>query len=314
MAKYFLTGASGCIGGWVAKNFVERGDEVFALVRNPSNINKLELIMDKNDITKMHLVHGDVTDLKLISETLKKYGVERIIHLAGMQLPLCRLDPPLGARVNVEGTVNIFWAALEAGIEQVVYSSSTAVYGGLEDYPGGVFDHHSPLLPKTFYGVYKMDNELSAKVFFNEKGISSIGIRPFVVYGPLRDQGLTSTPTTAIKCAVKGESYEISYGGKCDFQYTNDAAIAFIQAADTKYTGAECFNLGGGSTDMADIVATIEQVLPSAKGNITYINSPLPFAEHKDTGELEKVIGSFKRTTLLDGITKSVNIFKEAQK
>jgi len=110
------------------------------------------------------------------------------VHLAALQVPFCRADPPLGARVNVVGTVNVFEAASKRKLSHVVYASSIAVF----DAAGTLSGH-----PETQYGVYKRDNESTAAVFFAESGVSSIGLRPHTVYGVGRDQGLTSAPTVA---------------------------------------------------------------------------------------------------------------------
>ena len=309
---YFVTGASGCIGGWVAKNLVEAGHTVFALMPHPEKLEKLRLIMKEEDIKKIRVIQGDITNPDLVRMAVLLSGAKKIIHLAALQLPFCKANPSLGARVNVEGTINLFEAAKAAGLDRVVYSSSTAVYGNNADYENGEFDHNSMLIPHSFYGVYKQDNEWAAKVYYTDHNISSIGIRPFVVYGPLRDQGMTSTPTAAIKAAIRGECYEISYGGKAEFQYADDTAKAFIMAAKTDFKGAKAYNLGGGTVGMDEIIAAIEEVIPQAKGMITYVNNSLPFPKHRDTGELEKEIGSLPRTSLNEGIRRSAEYFMAA--
>lgn len=312
MSVYFVTGATGCIGGWVVKNLVESGHKVYALTPHPEKLAKLKLIMRQPDIDAIIPIPGDITNPDLCKAAVSLSGAEKIIHLAALQMPFCKANPSLGARVNVEGTVNIFEAVRAAGIKQVVYSSSTAVYGNTADYPGGEFSHDSPLIPRSFYGVYKQDNEWAARVYFEEAGISSVAIRPFVVYGPLRDQGMTSTPTAAIKAAVRGEAYEISYGGAAEFQYADDAAKAFIAAADKDIEGAGVYNLGGGTVSMEQIVAAIEKAAPEAKGRITFKNVPLPFPRHNDTGELAKLIGPVCRTGLEEGVRESAEYFRAA--
>ncbi|MDR1252821.1 MAG: NAD-dependent epimerase/dehydratase family protein [Treponema sp.] len=312
MSKYFVTGAGGCIGGWVVKNLVESGHTVYALMPHPEKLEKLRLIMKQEDINKVIPLRGDITNLDVIRMALILSGAERIIHLAALQMPFCKANPGMGARVNVEGTINIFDAAKAAGLKRVIYSSSTAVYGDIADYPGGEFSHNSPLIPRSFYGVYKQDNEWAAKVYYKEAGISSIAIRPFVVYGPLRDQGMTSTPTSAIKAAVRGEAYEISYGGEAEFQFADDTAKAFIAVAEKDFDGAEVYNLGGGTVSMEQITAAIEQAVPHAKGLITFVNKPLPFPRHHDTGELAKLIGPVCQTRLEDGIRISADYFRAA--
>jgi nucleoside-diphosphate-sugar epimerase len=312
MSKFFVTGASGCIGGWVVKNLVEAGHVVYALMPHPEKLEKLQLIMKGEDMKKIIVLPGDITNPDLVKTAVYLSGSQRIIHLAALQMPFCRANPILGARVNVEGTINVFEAAKAAGIKKVVYSSSTAVYGNIADYPGGEFSHSSPLIPRSFYGVYKQDNEWAARVYYEESGISSIAIRPFVVYGPLRDQGMTSTPTSAIKAAVRREAYEISYGGVAEFQFADDTAKAFIAAAEKEFDGAAVYNLGGGAVSMDRIVVAIEQAAPKAKGLITFQDTPLPFPRHHDTGELAKLIGPVCQTPLEEGIRVSAEYFRAA--
>jgi nucleoside-diphosphate-sugar epimerase len=306
---FFVTGATGCIGGWVVKNLVESGSEVYALARSGS-LERLMLIMPADEIARVHVIRGDINDAELLRECVAKNRIERIIHLAAMQLPFCRAEPGRGARVNVEGTINVFEAAKNAGIRSLVYSSSTAVYGKMDEYEEICIEHDAPLMPHSLYGVYKQANEWSARVYFDTDGISSIGIRPYVVYGPLRDQGITSTPTLAMKAAVAHARYEITYGGEFNFQYVDDTAKAFIRAARVDHEGADTYNLGGAAIDMGDVIEAIETVEPLAKNLITYVDTPLPFPRRASNVELEKIIGPVCPTALVDGVRKSMEIFK----
>jgi nucleoside-diphosphate-sugar epimerase len=143
---------------------------------------------------------------------VKENAITHIIHLAALQVPFCKAKPSLGAAVNVVGTVNVFEAAKRAGLKQVVYASSVAVYGISEEYPDAPLAHDAPHKPRTLYGVYKHANEGSARISYQDDGISSIGLRPYIVYGPGRDQGMTSGPTKAILAAVLGQPYHIGFG------------------------------------------------------------------------------------------------------
>jgi nucleoside-diphosphate-sugar epimerase len=308
--RFFVTGATGCIGGWVVKNLVESGNEVYALVRN-AKLDKLSLIMPEEEIAEVHIIKGDLTDASLIQTCIADKGIEKIIHLAALQMPFCSADPILGARVNVEGTINIFEAAKSCWIRSLVYSSSTAVYGTKDEYALSCLEHDDLLIPHSHYGVYKQANEWSAKVYYDVDGISSIGIRPYVVYGPLRDQGMSSTPTTAMKAAVKLEKYEISYGGVCNFQFADDTAKAFINAALANHIGADTYNLGGTPVDMKDVVKAIELAEPRAAGLITYLDRTLPFPSCASNVELEKVIGHLHETPLTEGVRVSMDIFRK---
>lgn len=309
--RFLVTGATGCIGAWTVRNLVREGVYTCALVRGGST-HRLELIMNEEEIAAVEFVMGDITDFNFIEYALSQQKITHIVHLAAMQLPFCKADPPLGAAVNVQGTVNIFEAAARCGIRNVVYASSTAVYGLAEEYPGEPLAHDAPLKPRSHYGVYKQANEGTARVYWLDNKISSIGIRPYVVYGPGRDQGMTSTPTKAMLAAAAGRPYEISYGGRFGFQYADDTARAYIAAARAEFQGAEVFNLGGETVGMDDVVREIEAAEPSAAGKITYSDKPLPFPVQIDNTPLISLLGELRITPLAQGVRESIRIFKKA--
>jgi len=309
--RFLITGATGCIGAWVVRDLVREGVFTCALVRGGS-LYRLKLIMNEKEISGVKFIKGDITDIRAIEHALSEHKITHIIHLAAMQLPFCKADPPLGAAVNVQGTVNIFEAAGRCGIRSVVYASSTAVYGPGDEYPHGPLAHGAPLKPRSHYGVYKQANEGTARVYWFDNGISSIGIRPYVIYGPGRDQGLTSTPTKAMLAAIAGKSYNISYGGRFGFQYADDAAMAYIDASRVDFKGAEVFNLGGEAVGMDDIIREIEAAEPSASGIITYTDKPLPFPEQIDNAPLTSLLGTLRVTPLARGVAESIRIFKKA--
>src|SRR4030065_1072357 len=216
--RFLVTGATGCMGAWVVRNLVRENVPVCITIRD-SSLHRLQLIMSPEEIEKVHLKKGNITDLLFLESALQDFGATHVIHLAAMQLPFCKEDPSEGALVNVVGTINVFEAAKRSGLHKVVYSSSAAVYGLSDEYSPGALPHEAPLNPHSHYGVYKQANEGNARVYWIDGGIASIGLRPYVVYGPGRDQGMTSTPTQAMLAAAVGRSYHISYGGTAVFQY-----------------------------------------------------------------------------------------------
>ena len=136
-------------------------------------------------------------------------GIDHVIHLAALQVPFCRADPPLGARVNVLGTINVFEAVKRRSrtvrMAPISYTSSIGMFSGDDaDALTGRLGVDATAHPQTHYGVYKLANEGSARVYWLEDGIASIGVRPLTVYGVGRDQGMTSGPTKAIVAAVLG--------------------------------------------------------------------------------------------------------------
>ena len=309
--RFIVTGALGCIGAWTVRNLVKAGIST-AILDIGKRDHRLRLIMTEDEMNRLQVYQVDVSALEAVNQAFTQFMPTHIIHLAALQFPFCKADPSAGARVNVVGTVNIFEAAKKLAIRHVAYASSTAVYGMSEEYPSGQLSHAADLKPRSHYGVYKQANEGTAKVYYLDDGISSIGLRPYVVYGPGRDQGMTSTPTKAMLAVAAGRPYRISYGGRYCFQYADDVANLFIAAARMAYNGAEVFNIGGPSVSTQEVISAIERVLPASKGLLTFDDVPLPFPQEVDNRALKALLGSVTETTLEDGVRQSLSTFRNA--
>ena len=192
-----MTGALGCIGAWTVRQLVREGVPVvaFDLGHDPRRI---ELIVEPDDLAAWTSSQGDITDLATVERALDEYGITNVIHLAALQVPFCRADPPLGAQVNVTGTVNVFEAVKRRGdgMAPVVYTGSIGMFSLSDVDPmTGRLEEDADAHPGNHYGVYKLANEGSARIYWADTGVPSVGLRPMTVYGAGRDQGMTSTPT-----------------------------------------------------------------------------------------------------------------------
>src|SRR5690348_11142116 len=107
---YFITGAQGCIGSWIVKALIERGDAVVVFDRSDDS-RRLSAIMSDEDLDAVRFVTGDITDGASVLAALEESRAANVIHLAGLQVPTCKADPVTGALVNVAGTLNVFEAA-----------------------------------------------------------------------------------------------------------------------------------------------------------------------------------------------------------
>lgn len=304
---YFMTGALGCIGAWVVKALVERGDVPVVFDRS-DDTRRLRVLLDENALARVRFVLGDVTDGPAVRAAIAGSGARHVIHLAGLQVPTCKANPPLGALVNVVGTINVFEAARALGIPRVVYASSAAVFGLADQ---AVDETVSPA-PLTHYGVFKQANEGNARVYFADHGVSSVGLRPFSVYGVGRDAGLTSDPTRAIKSAVVGRPFRIRFSGVTDFIYTADTAAAFIACADRAPDGAHVFNLHGDARDVADAVAILEEEVGAPARGLVSIDGPaIPMPPSLDDSALRAVVAGLPQTRLEDGVRETVRRFQQ---
>ncbi|HEU4433989.1 MAG TPA: NAD(P)-dependent oxidoreductase [Pyrinomonadaceae bacterium] len=301
---YFITGAHGCIGSWIVKALVERGDDAVVFDRS-DDPRRLRSIMDPDQLASVRFVLGDITDGPVVQRALAYSQATRVIHLAGLQVPVCKADPVGGALVNVVGTLNVFQAARAIGVNNVVYASSAAVYGLNDD--DAVLDESAACEPSTHYGVFKRTNEGNARVYFLDHGIRSVGLRPLTVYGVNRDFGLTSDPTKAMKAAVLGRAFHIRFGGATDFQYVADTAAAFIACADKPPEGAEVFNLHGETVTVKRITDLINELTNTAL--ITFGGPPIPIAPAMNDAAIRRFIGELPSTPLEIGIRETLDRF-----
>ena len=304
LETYFITGAQGCIGSWIVKALIERGDAAVVFDRSEDK-RRLNAIMEPAEVERVRFIAGDITDVSAIRAALEASGAQRVIHLAGLQVPTCQADPVAGAFVNVIGTLNVFESAKAIGVERVVYASSAAVFGAADaETP---VDESAPTEPTTHYGVFKRTNEGNARVYFGGHGLSSVGLRPLTVYGVNRDTGLTSEPTKAMKAAVLGVPFHIRFSGATDFQFVRDTAAAFIACADRAPAGAHVFNLHGETVEVKRIAEVINQNV--GRGLVSFSGVPIPIAPALDDTAIRSVIGDLPSTPLEVGIAETMRRF-----
>jgi len=313
--RVLITGGYGFIGAWIIRNLLARGDQVWVFDLR-EDARRLRLILPESEVKKVAFVPGDVTDLGALKKAISTHTITHIIHLAGLQVPTCRADPLLGAKVNVLGTLAVFEAVKAAGeqVKRLVYASSAAVFGGPDKYPAGSLGDDVLLVPSTHYGVFKCCNEGNARIYFQDFALSSIGLRPWTVYGVGRDLGMTSEPTKAIKAVLLGRPYHISFGGWSDFQYVDDVAKTFVNCLDRPYTGAKSYNLRGAVVTLADFHKALTAVLPEAAKLVTLGKTQIAIAYDLSDAALERDLGPMPKTPLETGIRETVAIFRQLQK
>lgn len=306
--RVLVTGALGCLGAWVARCALDDGDAVVGYDLG-DNRSRLELVLG-DDADRVELVRGDITDLAAVERALDEHEITRVVHLAALQVPFVRANPPLGMHVNVAGTVNVFDAVSRRldRIPNVTYASSTAVYNRDDPNPA---PESGGTMPTTLYGVSKLADEGIARIYRADAGVPSIGLRPYVIYGPGRDQGMTSGPTMAIAAAVRGEPFHIGYSGSAQYDYVPDVARAVVRAAHATTATAAVYNVPGALADMAVVVACIEAEVPGAE--ITWGGDPLPFPPELEAVGYDRDVGPFPRTALADGVAATVAHFRRAE-
>ena len=307
--RFLVTGAYGCIGAWVLRQLVREGVDVIA-ADAATDDHRVAALLEPGERSRIRFVRADVSRRDEVA-ALFAHEPTHVIHLAALQVPACQADPVLGAQVNVVGTVAVLAAAAAAGLRTpVVYASSAAAFAAVDG--GGSPPAEPSGHPDTHYGVFKLANEESARVFSAQAGLASIGLRPYVVYGPGRDQGLTSAPTRAMLAAARGEEFTIPYSGRSQLQYGPDVAAAFVAAARAPFTGATVVNVPGVGASVKEIVAAIERAAPEARGRIGVDGPPLPFPPELDASGFAAAVGELPVTPLDEGVAATIAHFRRA--
>ena len=301
--RFLVTGALGCIGAWTCAVLAGEGVDVVGFDLG-SDDRRLMLA----GAGGVRIARGDITDRAALDAVLDEHGITHVVHLAALLIPQIKADPPYGTAVNVGGTVNVLDAAKTRGI-RVAYASSAAVYSSADD-TGLPVSNEATGHPATFYGVHKQACEGLARIFWQEEHVPSIGIRPFVVYGPGRDNGLTASPSIAMVKAARGENSEIAFGGRTQLQFAPDTANVFVAAARAADAGARVFHLGGPAVTIAEAAAAIE----AASGTSVNVDESnrLPFPDEFDGAPLDEALGGISWTPLETGVAQTIERLRAA--
>jgi nucleoside-diphosphate-sugar epimerase len=301
--RFLVTGALGCIGAWTCAVLADEGVDVVGYDLGTDD-RRIRLATDR----PVEIVRGDITDREALARVLDERGTTHVVHLAALLLPMIKADPPHGTAVNVGGTVNVLDLAKTRGI-RVAYASSAAVYSQADD-AGGPVPNDATGHPVSFYGVHKQACEGLARIFWAEEGVPSVGIRPYIVYGPGRDAGLTASPSLAMAAAARGEDATIAFGGRTQLQLAVDTARVFVAAARAASEGARAYHLGGPAVRIADVAAAIEGV---AGVTVTVDEETvLPFPEEFDGHALDEAVGPIRWTPLADGVRQTIERLRAA--
>jgi nucleoside-diphosphate-sugar epimerase len=297
--RILVTGGAGFLGAWIIRRLAAEGHAL--RVFDTTGKRGLVAEIAGSEVAQgCEWRTGDIVSRTAVREAAA--GCDAIIHLAGILTPDCRTDPIRGAEINLIGTLNVFEAALAHGIRRVVYTSSAGVYGPQ--------DTGLPV-PTTHYGAFKLACEGSARAYWSDRGLASIGFRPYVVYGPGRETGMTAAPTLACKAAASSEPYIFGYSGTAGLVYVDDVAAAYVAALEREPDGAHVFNLIGTVASAEEVIAEIRRQEPEA--DIRPGGPPAPFAQGLEETGLRETFPGLPSTSLSDGIAATLAFYRNGR-
>jgi nucleoside-diphosphate-sugar epimerase len=294
MKNILIFGGCGFLGSWITKALLKKNLKITIFdLRIKTDLLK-NLI--GNDLNKINFIEGDISDYEQVLKATE--DMNYVLNLAGLMTPDCSSNPSLGAEVNVKGSINVFEAIKKNNIKFLIYTSSGGVYGNEDKY--------NPF-PETHYGAFKLAVEGMARAYFNESLISSVGLRPFVIYGPGREVGGTAGVTLACKAAKQNFEYTVGFSGKVGFVYVEDVTNLVERLIDKAPVGAITMNINGITTSVENFVSIIKKNIPDA--NVKFSGKPLSVVEEILGGEPSKTFKDFKYTSLDNGINKTINFY-----
>ncbi|MBS0207067.1 MAG: NAD(P)-dependent oxidoreductase [Planctomycetes bacterium] len=301
-----VTGGSGFIGTWVLHELLATGATP-VVVDNQPNASRWERVLG-DGIRRVRWSDASLLHPDGLQAAIEQHDITHVIHLAALLTPACQQDPWLGCQVNVLGSTAVFEAARRSHrVRAISYASSYAVYG-----PEAAEDHSSPSRPPMFYGAFKQAVDMIAEQYWRHFGLRSVAVRPHVVYGPERDQGLTAGPSLAARAAAEGQEYTIGYRGTVGYDYVEDVARAFVRAALECPEGATVVDLPGAVATTEEFARTIESVVPAAVGRIHVDGPSIPSNIPPQPNYINTLFADWRATSLAEGVRKTVEFYRSA--
>lgn len=345
--KVLVTGAAGFIGYYVTKSLLERGDSVVGIdnlndyysrdmkfarlaqlkIRDAESMLGEDASWDVPQApsrfsSKFRFYLCDIADRKVLPQIFEKERFDAVINLAAQAGVRYSIENPFAyTDSNITGFLNVLECCRHYGVTNLVYASSSSVYGGNETVPFRESDNVDN--PVSLYAATKKANELMARCYSHLYGIRATGLRYFTVYGPWGRPDMA--PMLFAHAISAGEPINVFNGGDMirDFTYVDDVAEGTLCALDTPAVASECpggvahriFNIGCSSpVNLSDFIAEMESALgKKAKKNMMPMQPGDVYQTYADTTALESAVGYKPHVTLHEGIDRFVEWYTSGE-
>jgi NAD dependent epimerase/dehydratase len=310
--KTLVTGADGFIGSHLVEELIKQGHQVkaFCYYNSFNSWGWLDNF-PKELLDQIEVFTGDVRDPNGVRTAMK--GCKQVYHLAALiAIPYSYHSPDSYVDTNVKGTLNILQAARDLGLERVIVTSTSEVYGTAQYIP---IDEKHPRQPQSPYSASKIGADCMAESFYRSFDLPVTIVRPFNTYGP-RQSARAIIPTIITQLANGFE--EIKLGDLTptrDFLYVRDTAKGFISIANSsELIGHDCNIATNSEISMQELVDTLINVMnPNAK-IIQDIDRIRPeksevFRLYGDNSKIVKYTDWKPQYNLEDGLTETIKWF-----
>lgn len=305
--RYVVTGGAGFIGSHLAELLAGRGDPVIVLdnlsTGSRENLNQIRGAVDFHEV-----------DLRTAPLPDLLAGVDTVFHQAAIpSVPQSVEDPEGTHDVNVNATLRVLAASLEAGVRRVVYASSCALYGDRADLP---VREDAPARPTSPYGAQKYFGEMYMQVYSRVYGLETVSLRYFNVFGPRQDPTSQYSGVIAqfVPAVLTGGTPTIYGDGSQsrDFVYVGDVVEANLRAAEAEGVAGQVFNIAGGRETTVRDTLDLIQAITGKHVDVRYAPSRSGDIRHSraDADLAEQALGWRARTTFREGLERTVDWYR----
>ena len=318
-----VTGIAGFIGSHLAKNLLKRGEKILG-IDNLSNYYDVNLKKDRLNNLKVYknltFKNIDIANYEDLEKVIKQYKISKVCHLAAQAGVRYSLEAPMEyIKSNIVGHLNILEICRNLNIKNLVYASSSSVYGGNTKVPFSIDDRVDT--PVSLYAATKRADELMSYTYNHLYGINTIGLRFFTVYGPWGRPDMATWIFT--KRIINGDPIEVYNNGvmERDFTYIDDIINGTISILDsckeeTNQNFSKVYNIGNNKPEnLLDFISIIEDYIgikaikimkPLQKGDVANT--------YADISAIKSDFNFTPQTKLIEGIPKFIDWYKDYHK
>ncbi|HVO97299.1 MAG TPA: SDR family oxidoreductase [Bryobacteraceae bacterium] len=308
MKKYVVTGGAGFIGSALVRTLLGAGGEVEVIDNLLSGYERN--LAEVRDRVRLHIV--DIRDGAAIAPIIT--GADTVFHLAAIPSVPKSIDQPRPSHeVNINGTYEVFEAALTGKVRRVVYAASSSAYGDSETLPKveTMVAH-----PKSPYAVQKYVGELYASVFSSCFGLETVSLRFFNVYGPRQDPSSAYSGVLSLfmrNLIARTEPTIFGDGEQSrDFTYVEDVADLCLKAANAPGAAGKMYNAGNGGRYTLNQVWALLQQMEGVKIGVKYGPPRAGDVKHSmaDTTAAIAELGHAPKFSIEEGLRKTLAWYK----
>lgn len=311
--NYLVTGGCGFIGCHIIRQLQRQGHTPVCYDLHPHKTS-IEEVLTAEEIERLTIVEGGLDDRDALARVMCDNKVDAVIHMAALLGDIAEKDPYAAFQVNVLGLINVFEAAIQAGVKRVVWAASQSSFGTEEFYrelyPGkSLVPNDAVMKPSLVYGETKVACEFLGEWYHEKYGLETIGLRYCMVFGLARMRGNGQFATELMNKPALGEKGVVNYGDTAPcWIYVEDAARAAVMACQCPDPKSRAFTIGGDIRTLSDLRDYVLTLLPDAQ--IELLPGKFPAAFNLDISAAKEELGFECEYSVEEGTRITINLLR----